>query len=294
MSPREPLLSLAVAPLCLSLALQGKETGAPPEGTPQGGFELSFAPSELLYPDYVADLRRPTFGFALRSVGDAEIPEAGDTRYVVRMGARFGLLRMERDGGSPLWQVDGHMGFYAEFDRENSTDNLGWDGIYGLDVTVPAGERLVLQLGMAHDSAHLGDEYIEQTGTPRIDYTRQEVNLGARLRLVRAWSAYAEYGHGFDLRNEELQEPGRAQGGLEGEFGLPLEHFCGYAALNLDAYEEDAWDVSSSLQLGVRPLSAPGGAVWRFGLELYDGRSPLAELFQHEEAWIGVCFTVDP
>jgi hypothetical protein len=292
MRPPAPLLVLLAVPL--SLGAQDGGTGAPPGADTEDGSRVDFAPGELLYPDYVADPRRPTFGFALLYAGDAEIPEAGDTRYLVRMGARFGILRVERAGGSPLWQLDGNMGFLAQFDRERSTDNLGWDGLYGLDLTVPAGERTVLQLGLSHDSAHLGDEYIEQTGTERIDYTRQELNLGARYRLVADWSAYAEYGYGFDLRNEDLQEPGRAQGGLEGEFDLPLNGLRGYSALNLDAYEEDGWDLNSALQLGVRPRSAAGGAVWRFGLELYDGRSPMGELFQHDEAWIALGFSVDP
>src|SRR5688500_14233481 len=136
MRPRPPILCLAVAPL--ALALQGEVGGPAPEG-PEGGAEpasagggLRFAPGELLYRDYVADPRRPTFGFSLLSAGRSEIPEAGDSRYAVRMGARFGILRWERAGASPLWQLDGNMGFLAQFDRENSTDNLGWDGLYGL------------------------------------------------------------------------------------------------------------------------------------------------------------------
>jgi hypothetical protein len=284
----------ALAPLALAALPQDGGAGqapAPGEEEPAGGVSLVFAPGDLLYRDYVADPRRPTFGISALALGDAGIAAAGDSRYAVRMGARFGLLRLEDAARAPLLQLDGHVGFYGQFDRDDSTDNLGWDGFYGLDLAVPAGRRWLLQLGLAHDSAHLGDEYMEETGAERLDYTRLEYNLGARFAVLPDLSAYGEYGYGFELRNEDLQEPGRAQGGLEGELDLPFAGLRGYAGLNLDAYEEDGWSVNRALQLGVR--SRAEAQVWRLFLELYDGRSPMGEHFQAEESWAGVGLTLD-
>lgn len=251
-------------------------------------WSLRFAPAEMLYPIYVADPRRPTFSLSKVDTRESEIPAAGDSRYGIRMGTRFPIVQFHPPGepGGGL-QLAGEMGFLAQFDRDNSTDNLGWDGIYGFHLAWLARPDLVLRVGMAHDSSHLGDEYIETTGRERIEYTRQEYLGGLRYAPLESLATYLEYGWAYDLRNEDLMERGRAQGGLEFEPEPTLwdRRLAPYAALDVSAYEEDDWEENLTVQMG---LVRPGRRTWRLGLEYYDGRSTIGEFFQERErhlAW---------
>jgi hypothetical protein len=267
------------------------------DGDGDSAWKWSLAPAELLYPAYVADPRRPVFGLTLIDVQDSDIAAAGDTRYGIRMGARFGILQIAPpdDPGGGV-QLAGDMGFLGQFDRDNSTDNLGWDGFYGFHLAWQARPDLVLRMGMAHDSSHLGDEYIENTGRRRIEYTREELLVGMRYDLSMALSSYVEYGHAHTLRNEDLMEEGRLQLGLELE---PQSiwwnrRLAPFAALDVSAYEEDDWEENLCVQLGVVLPGAGRGGKWRVGVEYYDGRSTIGEFFQERERHVafGIWFEI--
>jgi hypothetical protein len=273
--------------LCLLLLAAGsvaQDAQAPPD-TPTPGWRWEFAPDAVSYPAYVADPRRPVFALTMIDVVDPDIPGAGDSRYGIRIGAQFGILDFvppgERGGGL---QLAGHVGFTGQFDRDSSEDNIGGDGLYGFHLAWRASPKLVMRIGMAHDSSHLGDEYIENTGANRLESTREECLAGVRFAPWTSLCAYAEYGYAYDLSNENLMEVGRAQCGLEYEPEPWLWNgtMAPFAALDLSAYEEDDWDPNVTVQVGlVHP--AAGGGHWRFGLEFYDGRSVIGELFQSRE-----------
>ncbi len=265
------------------------------ESAPPADWRFEFAPADVLYPGYVADPHRPVFALMLVDVLDSDVPAAGDSRYGIRMGARFGILDIvppgERGGGL---QLDADVGFLAQFDRESSSDNIGWDGLYGFHLAWAARPDLALRVGLAHDSSHIGDEYIENTGATRIDYTRQEILAGVRYSPWRSVATYAEYGFGYYLRNEDLMEPGRVQLGLEvdPEPTWWNRRVAPFAALNVSAYEENDWDGNVTVQAGlVHP--AAGGGHWRVGLEYYDGRSPIGEFFQHDERHLAFGLWID-
>jgi hypothetical protein len=280
--PLRILLVLAVlgAPwLVHGCASQG---GAVDGGEPAG---LRFGPKELLYPVYLADPRRPTFAVTPIYTSDSDIEEAGDRRYGIRMGARIPFARYGVEGrrvGS--FQLDGEIGFLGEFDRDSSTDNIGWDGIYGLFLTWRATEDLAFLVGAKHDSSHIGDELIESTGRTRVDYTREELVAGLSYELSPLWRTYAEYGRAYDLRNDAIMERGRVQAGLEIVSRPTLfgGRFAPYGALDVTLYEENDWRRGLTLQSGVLRRTE-ARAVWRFGVELRDGRSAIGEFFQDDE-----------
>ncbi len=260
------------------------------------GWQLGFAPDEVLYRTYVADPRRPTFALTMIDVRESEIPAASDRRYGVRMGTRFGILHLHPPGdpGGGL-QLAGDIAFLAQFDRENKTDNLGWDGLYGFHLAWRARPDLALRVGMAHDSSHLGDEYIENTGRQRIEYTREELLAGIRYALRECLSSYLEYGWAYDLRNEDLMEEGRVQLGLELEPAPMLwNRLAPFAALDVSAFEEDDWEENLTVQVGVVRSGAGRRWTWRLGLEYYDGRSPIGEFFQERERHLAWGLWLDP
>jgi hypothetical protein len=287
-------MSSAFLLLLLAVASPVQDT-EPHEDSQPTSWRFEFAPAELLYPAYVADPRRPVFALTLIDDYDSDVPAAGDSRYGIRMGGQFGIFEFVppgKDGGG--LQFDGEVGYLAQFDRESATDNIGWDGLYGFHLAWQANADLVLRVGMSHDSSHLGDEYIENTGATRIQYTRQEYLIGMRYAPSSIVSTYAEYGYGYDLRNEDLMEVGRAELGLEVE-PEPMwwnRRLAPFAALDVSAYEEDDWDENFTVQVGVVHPAA-GGGHWRVGFEYYDGRSPIGEFFQYRERHLAFGLWID-
>lgn len=268
--------------------------GAPtPHAAPRA--RVVFAPDADFYPTYIADPHRSTLSLKSVHLTDSTIPGAGDTRLGILAGQRFGVVRLHPEGRPDVgWQVDGELTIVAQFDRDDSEDNIGWDGLFGFRAARRYGSGFTWSAGFTHDSAHLGDEFIEETGRQRLNYTREELNAGAVLPFGETWQAYTEAGWTYHRGNNDLQDHWRVQGGLQVEPPPAWwEGLAGwYAALDVSAYEENDWDANVTIQAGVA-LHPDRGGVWRVGLELYDGRSPLGEFFQEEETHFAIGFWID-
>ncbi len=258
-------------------------------------WRLRLAPGSDLYPRYLADPLRPMFEMKAINVADTNIADSGDLRYGFRLGGQYGFLRLHPEGHADRgFQLDINGAFLGHFDAENDTDNIGWDGLYGIAVSWANGRGLALRLASKHYSAHIGDEYIERTGRTRLPYTREEWALGVSL-AGRRWRVYGEAAHAYDQRNEALQMEGRIQGGLEYVedarwWGRRLGPF---AAVNLSAYEENDWEKNLTIQAG---LVLPVGRLartYRIGLEYYDGRVPLGEFFLEDDRALSFGFWFD-
>jgi hypothetical protein len=254
-----------------------------------------FPPTDL-YPRYIADPLEPSLSMQYLFVSDSDIPDTGDSRFLFNLGGRFGLIRFypgeQADTG---FQIDVQAAFIGMFDNDNSQDNIGWDGIYGVLLTWADGRGTAAKFGLRHDSSHRGDEYIERTGLTRINYTREEILLGFSRNLFSDWRIYGEGGYGIDLRNDDFQEPWRLQGGLEYEDNDRLwgGRMGWYAAADLTSYEENDWDLNVSVQAGlVAPIRNQTGR-FRFGGAYYNGRSILGEFSQFDEEYFSVGIWVD-
>lgn len=252
-------------------------------------------PSTNLYPKYRADPRRPEFGVAVLALPDPRIPGAGDRRVNLKLGGRFGLLRVHpEDRPEGGWQLDIEAGFTGQFDIDHSLDNVGWDGIYNFLVSTTVAPGVAVQAGTKHISSHVGDEYAERTGRRRIEYTREEVAAGVAWNIDGRWRTYGEVGWGIAVKNEIGQAPGRLQFGLEHEAPgtLPGGRVGWYAAADLQSLEERDWQLDASLQVGL--LVPAGDRRWRVGLGYRDGQVPLGEFFQVDEPFFSLGLWLDP
>lgn len=256
------------------------------------GAETVWLPEGRLYPEYVADVRRSASSASYLAVEETDLPDSGDRIFLLSLGGRFPLLRRQPAGEAERgFQLEVEAGFRGEFDITESYDNVGWDGVYGLIATWRPRPRLALLLGVHHVSAHIGDEYAERTGRERLGYTREEARAGVAWRTRPGLWLYAEGAWGYDLRQEDLQEPGRAQLGLAWDSAGEASGWGRFAALDAQAFEERDWESALSVTAGVRFRRAE--RVWRLGLHLYDGPAPLGELFLHDQRWAGVRLGVD-
>lgn len=249
--------------------------------------EALFAPGSQLYPGYFADPMAPKSALNAVRYSDSDISEAGGKRYVFRIGGRLGLLRVYPKGAPERGvQFNLHGTFLGMFDRSHSLDNIGWDGLYGLDVSWRTASEMALKLGFNHVSSHLGDEYAERTGRRRIGYTREELAAGISLPLKEHVRAYAEAGWGVELRNE-FQDKWRVQAGLEykNEAGLWGGRMGYYAAVDITSFEESDWNPDATLQTGVLVPVAYSDRCFRIGMEFRDGRSVLGEFSRDNETY---------
>lgn len=259
-------------------------------------WHLSVSPSGDIYPPYIADLQRPGFGMMNMNIMDSEIPDAGKSRYSFMLGGQYGLLRLQSiSEPAKAFQVDFYGAFNGQFDLDNSTDNIGWDGLYGIALYWANGFGLALKLAMRHDSSHVGDEYMERIGRLRINYTREEWAAGLSYCFMENFRIYGEGAYAFDMRNTDLQEPWRVQGGLEWEKeNLLLGGRAGYyAAIDVGAAEELEWENDVTIQTG---LVIPVRRFYRnirIGLIYRNGRSLIGEFFQNREEWWGFGLWVD-
>jgi len=260
--------------------------------TPLPALETAWFPEGRLYPESVADVRRSTSSASYLAVERSDVPDSGDRIFLLAVGGRFGLLRRQPQGNPERGlQLDLEAGFRGEFDITEGYDNIGWDGVYGLIGSWRPRPHLALLLGAHHISAHLGDEYVERTGRERLGYTRGEARAAAAWRARPGLWLYGEGGWGYDLRLENLQEPGRAQLGLTWDSAREAAGPGWFAALDVGAFEERDWQAGLSASAGIRFRRAE--RVWRLGVHLYDGPVPLGELFLHDQRWIGIRLGVD-
>ncbi|HUP24165.1 MAG TPA: DUF1207 domain-containing protein [Thermoanaerobaculia bacterium] len=255
---------------------------------------LELFPRDRLYQRHVADPLDPGMGVEWLVFDEVDVPDSGDARFQLSLGGIFGLVRLRPSGGQEGGVELGILaGFVGQFDADRGYDNLGWDGFYGLVLSTSRGGPWALRGGIKHTSSHLGDEYVERTGRRRIDYTREELAVAVSRRLEACCRLYVEGAWGYELRNRELQEPGRVQAGLEVE--PPPSLWSGrvgwYVALDVGGYEESDWQVDWSARAGLA-LPAPG-RTWRVALSWRRGRVPLGEHSQHRESYFGAGLLLD-
>lgn len=283
-----------VSRFCLAVLLL--LLAAPPLAATRGGeasVETGWSafPVELVSPPYLADPLQPRFGAALIEVSDSAIADTGSRRWALQLGGRFGLVRFAPPSRPERpWQLSIEAGFVGQFDIDNSQDNIGWDGIYGLVLARRLSDRFEVKLAVKHFSSHVGDELQERAGRSRINYTREESIFGVSWRPRQRWRLYGEAARGHELRNPEFQKPGRLQAGAECIRPL-IWRLDGYAALDLNAFEESDWGIDTTVNVGV---ALPAGArTWRFGIEYRDGRPTMGEFFEDRERWVGLGVWLD-
>ena len=265
-------------------------------GSTASGWQLAFAPGGRLYPAYIANPIRPTMGIARAKFSDSDIPLAGDNRFIIRLGANVGFLRYApTDKPNSGFQLDLEAGYIGLFDIDNSQDNIGWDGLYGVLLNWSNGDGFAVQTGIKHVSSHVGDEYAERTGRQRINYTRGEYVLGLSLAGLEYWRVYTEGGYAYDERNTQLQDPWRLEAGLE--FVDPKrfwgERFGWYAAADFNWYEETDWSTDITLQAGLIVTREKQFRNIRFGVEYRNGRSVIGEFFFIDETYLSLGLWLD-
>jgi len=251
-----------------------------------------FPPNDF-YPRYIADPLRPQNALTLLWLADTEIPGTGDSRFGLRLGGTFGIYRWHPEGDPNRgWQLAFDGGFAGQFDIDYSWDNTGWDGFYGLILNWKPTPELGFRIGTRHDSSHVGDEYMERTGQPRVHYTREEGILGVSWSFRPRWNFYGELGYGNGIAGSVTA---RVETGLQ--YISPRRYWKGraswYAALDIQTYEETDWSTRLDAQIGYLIPLGDRSMQYRFAVEFGTGRSVMGQFHWWDETWLGIGWFVD-
>lgn len=253
------------------------------DGTSTGNVQLF--PGNLFYRPYLASTRFPQFRLSRIRVTSSTIDDTGNDRYDLRAGHKAAIVRFYSN-----WQISFFGGLKSVFDIDNSFDNIGWDGVFGASLERKINQKTAMMVEYEHQSAHIGDELTLRTGRDRIDYTRQEYNLGVTRRFPHDLRLYTEGGFATTLNNKDIQEPFRVQAGFE--YGIPdnrereTKDWGTFVAGDFESMEERNWQIDTNIQTGFYFLR--DHELWRIGFEFRDGRVPYGEFSQTDETYIGL------
>lgn len=251
--------------------------------------QLELLPDKIIYPNYIADPLRSTNSIQYMKVNKTSDSNIGKNHLDIKLGGTFLFAEWKLRGDKRPWlQLALEAGFHGQFDQDRSQDNIGWDGLYGINLFYHPAGNIVYRFGSKHISAHIGDELQERTGRTRISYTRNEIRAGLVWSPNNKVDNYIDVGRAYNVKDKRLQEPWRAQIGIQfKEFSKFFNNSVGwFSALDVSAFEENNWHRNLTFQIGL--ISGIHKPEWRLAVEIYDGRTQLGEFFQDEERYIGL------
>ena len=246
-------------------------------------------PPTDFYPHYIADPRRAQTALVLMEFLDREIADTTRSRSSIRFGGRVPLVRFHPAGNPDVgWQVDMEAGFFGQFSLLYGMDNYGWDGVYGLLVSYKPISSLGYRFGILHDSAHVGDEYVEKTDRERINYSREEIVAGLSWTPDRQWHFYGEVTWDYETKGAARDERLQIGGEYLGLNKLWHGRVNWYSAADINFFAERDWAPATTMQLGLMMPTGQGASRYRLALELYSGRSLMGEFSFQDESYIGL------
>lgn len=258
-----------------------------------GNWDLEWVPDKNPYPAYLADPRRPRMHVGIGFI-DSDIPTLSSGIVNLDAGTRITVLKLQT-GSKNDYSLDVEGGLFTRFDAVNALDNLGWDGRYGIYLSWGWSDTIDVRLGHRHISCHLGDEFIENTGRRRIDYTRNDWRAGLGIHLNENMLVYVEPSWAWQMGNQKLQKRWMMEGGFQyqGPYNVWKNSMAWYGGVHVASYAEMDWHSSFSCQFGVEVKRDPKRNRMRIGLEGYYGRALLGEFaFDYDESYLtlGVYF----
>ncbi len=266
-----------------------REAAAPIPG-PTG---VSLFPGDDLFRPLIADPKESTF-FASLLGGSS--PSRGSRTGSVGIGATVAIVRWAGPGPHDGLEFGLGGGVFAQFDlTRKSHDLINADYVIGLPIALRRGPYAV-RFRVYHQSSHLGDEFVENRVTDRLNLSFEALELLVS-RDFGPVRGYAGGEYRFNRNPQDSLEHGVLHTGVEYRYPSPLVRMGGWGALRpviaLDAqsFEYRDWRLGWSGRAGVElgPLSGAGrsGRTVRFMFELYDGPNPYGQFFAEGVTSVG-------
>jgi uncharacterized protein DUF1207 len=247
-----------------------------------GDLRRTFFPRDgFLYDPYLAAPRQSQTGSKFL------IPlKAGETvRVENALGLVLPVVRWspEEDPAAGT-EIQVEAAVFARFDIHERWDLDAADFRFGVPLVYRDGD-LAWKFHLYHLTSHLGDEFIERTGTEVTPYHLEEASAGVSWDFAEGARVYGE--GGVAVYTSRPTGNGRVQLGAEWVGRKGGAGLSPYVALDLQARNEQDWIPNKVLAAGI----AYGRNV-RFGLELYHGRDPQTQFLDDNVFFLSVGFAV--
>lgn len=246
--------------------------------------ETSLFPTGDLFKPLLADLKEPRFYLSYRRYSY----ETDDINvFAGGYGELFGLYRkVDREKGT-AWQASFGGGIHSQFNLDAPSFALvNTDFTIGFPFTFRK-ERDSLRIALYHQSSHLGDEFLLQTKTDRLELSYEAINIIAS----REWAEWRVYGGGeYFVHNEPDLRPLSFQGGVE-YYGADAIFGRGRPVGGLDVKvdQEHDWALNVSAKAGLQYDSTePNGRFIRVLFEAYKGYAPHGQFYTSRIGFYGV------
>ena len=210
------------------------------------------------------------------------------TEAEVVAGEDFPVVRLAGGGGGNPVTLGLGFQVYGRFSLDDPKSSLiSSDWLVSLNVQ-KRWVRWDLTLQLYHESSHLGDEYLEKFGQPRLDWTREvaAVWVGRTLgpfRLVGSGSYVLSDGLGLDPLGASLA--GDFQGFAFRLGSIPARVVAGVYA---EGYEATDWRISTTARAGIALSGGKGGRELSLSLVAHDGLSTQRQFFRAESRYLGL------
>ncbi len=293
---------------------------------PVKNWNMQIAGLENFYPTYLADPLGVRFEVSAQTTlySDLEFddPVNSDGSYtgklVIYPGVRISLFKFSPKS-NPNLGVEVDLGLVTPaFMRGGNHDMIGYDGIYYFAIAGRPTEWLSLRFSKHHICTHIGDEYNSGTVHSVIDYdpnttqfpVRDDFIVSAAVRplwflknpdldMLLLYGDFGFFVPGSDFMGGRQNKPHadawfNVQGGAEVEYYFPWKYVGGmYGAINVSAYQLNAWSPNLSVTAGYLFPQTLGGRRLRIGINYYNGRSLINQFYNRKEKFIAFQVALD-
>lgn len=243
-------------------------------------------PRRPLFEPLIADPRWPHFSAAWHDYGGHD---GLSNVAAVSLGDGFSFLQAPAAGGTIGIGLQGAV--FAIFDLDApSSDLVNADYLAALPLQWTQGPYAAM-LRLYHQSSHLGDEFLLRTGTQRVNFSYEAIDL--KLSWFVLDDVLRVYGGGGWLvdRDPSSLKAGLAQLGIEvrAPWRFANERLRPIAAIDLQSAQAWDWDVDTSARLGIELESdTDRHYVLQLTLDYFHGRNPNGQFYITRTEYWGV------
>ncbi|MFP4353950.1 MAG: DUF1207 domain-containing protein [Phycisphaerae bacterium] len=266
------------------LAVGGPDTDA------DGPWWKLFPNKTRLMDPLLADQREASMRFGyLVDHGSSE--NGDDTYFDVQLGADLVIFYKQFDADNEM-TLSGRALVSSRLQVGENTPLLNVDYIGGAALGYRH-KADTFELLLYHQSSHLGDETLDFGRRARIDYSREAVRLLWSRQILENLRVYAGPTFNFASASpDELDNTFILQAGAE--YRWDIQGWPMYAAVDLQAKEENDWRVNVNTQVGLEL-----GDKWRFFhrprvfVEYFNGNSNMGQYWDEHESLFMLGFGFD-
>ena len=253
---------------------------------PKSGW--SFLPDARIFAPLLADPRWPHFSLSYARMIRQGFPEIRDAA-TISLGEHVGMVEYQAENGA-RFGIGLQPAVFGLFNLNAlSKDLVNADYRLGIPVDFRTGP-FSLEATILHQSSHLGDEFVLDVQSQRLNLSYEEVTLNVSYDLGE-FRVYGGAGYFVHTVPADVK-PWSALQGVEWS-SLAGGSFGPVAAVHVEEHEDSDWRPDVSVRAGIQFVD-PRRSRRRFQilLEYYRGQDPNGQFFREriESVGIGVHF----